>query len=151
MSYEMTDSDRTQAYSQLSDQLYKRYNDRRDLEWRIHVAIWTFLAAIGYLLVTQHIHPGKMLLLVLLIIPIHAVWCMKIHIGEFRDGHRSEGYLRAAERILAGNPERLICDEPAPIPPPRIRKVLESWWWWIVVEAGTTALITIAVILLAKS
>jgi len=150
MSSAMTDNDRVQAYSQLSEQLYKRYNDRRDLEWRIHVAIWTFLAAIGYLLVTQHIHPGKKLLLVLLIVPLHAVWCIKIHIGEFRDQHHSEGYLKAAERILAGAEAPLLCEEPPPYPPVQIQDILHSWWWWIAVEAGTTAVITIAIILLTK-
>src|SRR5262252_8515939 len=55
MGDEMTDKDRIEAYSKLSEQMYKQYNDRRELEWWIHVAIWTFLVAIGYLVVTQHV------------------------------------------------------------------------------------------------
>jgi len=69
MGDEMTDKDRIEAYSKLSEQMYKQYNDRRELEWRIQVAIWTFLVAIGYLVVTQHLQPKYSAFGLLLIIP----------------------------------------------------------------------------------
>jgi len=156
MGDEMTDKDRIEAYSKLSEQMYKQYKDRRELEWRIHVAIWTFLVAIGYLVVTQHLQPKYSVFGLLLIIPLHAIWCIKIHIGEFLDQHHSIGYRRAAERLIAHRgtsiapkQETLIDDEKPLLPPPEVQNIFDSYWWWVAVEAGTTALITMAIIVLA--
>jgi len=157
MGDEMTDKDRVEAYSKLSEQLYKQYHDRRELEWKIHVAIWTFLAAIGYLVVRQHLHPKYSVFGLLLIIPLHAIWCIKIHIGEFRDLHHSIEYRQAAERLIVrreitetANEKTLIEGEtPVLQPSQEVRHRFECYWWWVIVEAGTTALITIAIIVLA--
>ena len=123
----MTDSDQVQAYSELSEQLYTQYHHRRELEWKIHVATWTLLSAVGYLLVSGGIHPGRRLLTLFAMVPLHALWCIKIQIPEFRARHLSVCYRRAAERILieqekgeGWRPNLLIDDDKnLPLEPPR--------------------------------
>ena len=48
--------DRIEVYLQLSDNLYKQYHDRRALEWKVHIAVWTLLALTAYLCVTNDKH-----------------------------------------------------------------------------------------------
>jgi hypothetical protein len=158
MSDPMTDNDQFQAYRSLSEQMHTQYTQRRELEWKNHVAIWTLLAAVGYLLVVQKIHLGCHLFALLVMVPLHALWCVKIHTGEFRDQSLSVCYRRAAERILVEQSKvgdqqlnTLVDDgeNRAPQPPPWLRDLFEGYAWWFLAEVGTTALIAVAVIYIA--
>jgi len=159
----MTDKEQFQAYSTLSEQLYTQFHHRRELEWRIHVAIWTLLAAAGYLLVSQkiclgHLRPVPLFALFVMVPILHFLWCVKIQIPEFRSRHLSREYRLAAERILTdqqrgeGRQLNTLIDSEEnrqDDPHPWIQKRFESNWWWLMVEVGTTLLLTTAVVYFA--
>jgi hypothetical protein len=159
MDQRMTDNEQFEAYRGLSEQLHTQYNQRRDLEWKIHVAIWTLLSAVGYLLISEKLHLGCSLIFYLFpIIPLHAVWCVKIHTREFLDRDLSIRYRQAAERILTEQPKgeyqqlnRLIDDgvNRALQPPRWLRNGFESYVWWLVAEVGTTVLLAGAIVWIA--
>jgi hypothetical protein len=136
----ITDNEQFQAYRTLSEQMHNQYNQRRELEWKNHVAIWTLLSAVGYLFVSQKIHVGGWSYALFAMVPLHALWCVKIHIGEFRDQHLSICYRQAAERILSEQPkgegqqENGLIDKAenqAEHPPKWVRRVFEGYGWWL--------------------
>lgn len=149
MASEITEKDKLDVYRALSEQLHTQYNQRRELEWKIHVSIWTLISAIGYLLVSQKIHVGWELIWLFVMVPLHFVWCIKIHTGVFRDQHLSTLYRRAAEKLLKPGP--IIDDEAggALRPPRSLRRFFEGYGWWLVAEVGTTLLLTAAVVYIA--
>jgi hypothetical protein len=149
MANEITDKDRAEIYRALSEQLHNQYNQRRELEWKIHVSIWTLISAFGYLLVSQPVCIGHKVLLLFLMVPLHLIWCVKIHTGGFRDQHLSTQYRRAAELLLTNG--RLVDDgaENALLPPPWLRDKFRAYGWWLLAEVGTTFLLAAAVAYLA--
>jgi len=143
---------KVQVYCTLADQLDNQYHQRRELEWRIHISVWTLIAAVSYLLITQKVQLGRELFLLFLIVPLHFIWCVKIHTGGFRAQHLSRQYRRAAERLLnpsgpliddkgtARNPDREL------LPPRWLRMSFEWYWWWMIAEVGTTILLTTGIV-----
>src|SRR5256885_1806563 len=105
----LSDEEKIKAYCTLSEQLHTQYSQRRDLEWKIHISIWTLISATGYLLITQKIPVGNNLAWLILIIPLHFIWCVKIHAGGFRAQYLSRYYRRAAEQLL--NPIGPLIDD----------------------------------------
>ena len=152
----MTHEERVKAYCHFSEQLYKQYRDRRHLEWKIHVALWTALAATGYAFMKEDKHLHYSSLWLILAVVLHLIWCVKIHIGEFRDRDFSIRYRQAAERLLGPAPvptegEGLI-DAAEPTftnrPPKWVEQRFEPYLWWLGAELGTTLLIAYVVIYL---
>jgi hypothetical protein len=144
----MTSEQVARAYIELSRQLYAQHRDRRDLEWRVHLPLWTLLALTAYLAVTNNRHLGTTALLIFLIIPIHFIWIMKIHRGELRDITLSIRYRDTALRILGAF---------EPLVPPfeskallRIDRVFHSYGWWLVADFGPTILISVVVYMLIR-
>ena len=148
----MEDKDRAELYRALSEQMHTQYDQRRDLEWKIHVSIWTLISAIGAMFVTQKIYLGPIVWSLIVIVPIHLVWCVKIHIGGFRDRHLSEVYRSAAVGLIKKNATETVDDreERTKLPPLWIRKTFGpydgGYLWWLGAEVGTTLLLTLGVI-----
>lgn len=152
----MTEIERAQAYMTLSQQLYQQYHDRRGLEWRIHIALWTLLLATGYGVISHNIHSGAYSLLLFLAVPLHAVWCIKIHRGNVLEQNLSIGYRKAAERILTGGSEtptmgmdRIGRAEEHSAMPQWLQEAFRGYWWWLGVEIAVTFLIATVVVRLA--
>ena len=108
MGEKMTDNDQFQAYRALSEHMYTEYSHRRELEWKINVAVWTLLSAVGYLLVSQKIHLGCRLLPLIAMVPLHTLWCIKIHRGEYREQRLCDRYRAEAERILGEQESEVV-------------------------------------------
>ncbi len=148
----MTDDQISKSYIELSQQLYKQYLDRRDLEWRIHLTLWTFLSLIAYLFVTNDLHLGNTAYGVFLTVPLHFVWMIKIHKGQKLELNLSIRYRNEAEKILkstrlsqsldSGN---LYQDEERSKIPGWIEKGFESYYWWLGAELFATILISTGV------
>lgn len=148
-----SDDARLQAYVELARQMNAQYEGRRSLAWRIHLALWTLLAAAGYLMVSEEKHLGRVALVFVGAVPLHLVWCFKIHIGQIREQNRSIRYRIAAE-LLASTPTRagartIDDSQERSDLPPWVDRLFKSYWWWIVAEVGTTVLITVVVTMLS--
>jgi len=152
------------SYLRLSEQLYNQYNDRRKLEWRINVALWTLLAAVTYLCVSENKHLECFTYWSLLIIPIHFIWIVKIVSGEIREQNLSRSYRKKAERILNYSPDKPSQTDPDQFPQEKISEMPEeeskmpkwledaflSYWWWPIVQLSTTTLLCFSFIKLAS-
>jgi hypothetical protein len=149
MCEKMTNNEQFQAWHDLSEHSYKEYNDRRELEWKINVAVWTLLSAVGYLLVSQKIHLGCRLVPLFAMVPLHALWCIKIQRGEYREQQRADRYRIAAERILAGQGGAPGEEEPKPLPQQRFFDRFKSYWWWLFITVGMTSFVAAAVVTIA--
>ena len=148
----MTDDQISKSYIELSQQLYKQYLDRRDLEWRIHLTLWTFLSLIAYLFVTNDIHLGNTAYGVFLTIPLHFVWMVKIHKGQKLELNLSIRYRNEAERILKSTQlpqshtsSNLFQDEERSKIPRWLDQGFESYYWWLGAELLATILISTGV------
>ena len=137
----ITDKERLEVYRAFSEQLHNQYNQRRELEWKIHVSIWTLISATGYLLISHEIYLGSKVMWLFLMVPLHLVWCVKIHTGGFKDQHLSVLYRRAAEALLTSRPPIDDEAEHARNPPEWLRTAFEWYGWWLVAEVGTTFLL----------
>jgi hypothetical protein len=153
----LTKTKRLDGLLKLSAQLYGQYHDRCTLEWRIHVALWALLAGAGYAMFSngQGRHFGCKSLWMLLTVPIHLVWCVKIHIGNVKEQDLSTLYREAANKLLEFDPERAVQETPpsklnerSKIPE-WLKKIFKSYLWWLGAEIGTTFLISVVVIFLA--
>jgi hypothetical protein len=148
----LTDKDRAELYRALSEQMHTQYDQRRELEWKIHVSIWTLISAIGTMLITQKIYLGPIVWCLFAIVPLHLIWCVKIHIGGFRDRHFSDAYREAAVRVIEKDVTEKADDseESVKLPPPWIRTIFrrydKGYLWWLGAEVGTTLLLTLGVI-----
>lgn len=147
----MTDDQIVTAYIALSQQLYNQYHDRRGLEWRIHLALWTFLALIAYLCVTENKHLGNVAYGIFLAIPIHIVWIIKIVRGETLEQNLSIQYRSEIERILrfrelskTQNYSEIFKDEEQSQMPKWMER-FKSYYWWFGVQVATTAFICFGV------
>lgn len=148
----LQDEEAVKAYCTLADQLHTQYHQRRELEWRIHVSVWTLIVGVGYLLITQKVQLGRELFLLFFIVPLHFIWCVKIHTGGFRAQYLSKQYRRAAERII--NPSGPLIDDKGTVrdpesdllPPRWLRISFEWYWWWMIAEIGTTILLTTGIV-----
>lgn len=147
----ITDKDRLEAYRAFSAQLHDQYNQRRELEWKIHVSIWTLISAVGYLLISHEIYIGPKVMWLFVMVPLHLIWCVKIHTGGFRDQYLSVRYRQAAENLLTQR--RPIDDEAehAPHPPKRLRAMFRWYGWWLVAEVGTTFLLIAGIVYITWS
>lgn len=156
MNEPITDAQCVETYCALSQQLYTQYHDRRTLDWRIHLALWTLLALTAYLCVTNDRHLGHLACGVFLLVPIHFVWIIKMARGQIFEQKLSIIYRLKAEHILSCRyPDG---EKTLPIPEweeksdmPRIlSKGFASYWWWLSVEVATTLLLCMGVWLLVR-
>jgi hypothetical protein len=136
------------VYSALSQQASEEYRERRTLEWKMHLALWTILSAIIYLGLTREKHIGGWAFVILLAVPIHFIWIIKIHRGQIREDDLSKYYRCCAERLLPKPSE----DEEKKIRstlkgestmPSILEKRFLSYLWWVFIELGTTIIICI--------
>jgi hypothetical protein len=155
-SRDLPDTDIVEHYIDLSKQLDLQYRQRRGLEWRMHVALWALLAGVTYLCVTEKKVLGDWALLALAAIPLHAVWTIKIVIGQIRDQDLSEGYRRRAESLLLAALQGR--DLPAPVNdeersrmPEWVKWTFQGYFWWPFVQLGTTSLLSLALVALTRA
>jgi len=152
----LTDAQRIEAYRALSQQLYTQYHDRRTLEWRIHLGLWTLLGLIAYLCVTNDKHFGLVALAVFLAVPIHFIWIIKIVRGEILEQKKSIIFRLKAEQILdcqdtfAGKTSLSLNQEEKSDMPRILSKGFESYWWWLALVLGTTFFLCVGVWFLVK-
>lgn len=152
---DLTKTERLDGLLKLSAQMYGQYHDRCTLEWQIHVALWALLAGSGYAMLSQGGNFGCTSLWVLLAVPVHVVWCVKIHIGNIKEQDMSIAYRKAADDLLGFAAECAVKKVPLNDPnerskmPEWLNGFFKSYWWWLVAEVGTTLLISVVVIFLA--
>ena len=90
------------AYLALSTQLDRQYASRRSLEWKIHISLWTLLAAAGYAVLNYAptVNHCGLIGALLVVTLLHFVWTVKMHTGQFRDQKRSQVYRDKADHLL---------------------------------------------------
>jgi hypothetical protein len=149
---ELTDEQIVKGYIDLSQQVYKQFQNHRDLQWRVHVTLWTFLAFIAYLSAsTGKLHLGYFAAIIFLTIPIHIIWLLKTHRGEVLDLKLSRRYRNEAEMILrsskstdnlSSNKYKSFEEEERSEMIPWIERVFKHYIWWIIVDVGMTVLLS---------
>src|SRR5579871_2326563 len=98
----MDNLDRAKGYLELAKQLRDEHSDRRAIEWRIHVAVWTFLAAVGYATISMPSRipqPVAFLLLAVFVI-LHATWTVKMQRSGILEHEKSVRYREMADAIF---------------------------------------------------
>jgi hypothetical protein len=90
------------AYVSLSAQMHAEYDSRRSLEWKMHIAVWTLLAATGYSIGYLHLLVRLIYLLPWLgfLLGLHLIWCVKIQQGQRVEQDLSRFYRSRAEDLL---------------------------------------------------
>ncbi len=153
----ITDAKCVETYCALSQQLYTQYHDRRTLEWKMHLALWTLLALTAYLCVTKDKHLGQFALGIFLTVPVHFVWTIKIHKGQLRDHSLSAYYRSQAEKILTSrHPTDIMTESISKLPVcHHYMETVDSigflhYWWWLAVTVGTTFLLCMGVWFLVR-
>ncbi len=149
---ELTDEEIVKGFIELSQQLYKQFQDQRGLQWRVHITLWTFLAFIAYLSAsTGKLHLGNFAAIILLTIPIHFIWLLKAHRGEVLDLNLSRRYRNEAEMILrsskstdnpSSNKYKSFEEEERSKMILWIERVFKHYIWWIIVDVGMTVLLS---------
>jgi hypothetical protein len=136
-----------ESYCALSKQMAEEYRARRTLEWQMHLALWTILAAAIYLCVSNHIHFGKAAWWILVVVPFHFVWTVKIASGQAREQKLSIYYRTCAVSLLrdaapaqdASLP--LATTEEGSTMPTSLLNFFRPYLWWLFVQVGTTMLL----------
>ena len=148
------------AYISLSKQLHQQYHQRRSLEWQMHLALWTLLAAAAYAFATQalSIHRGLLIGALGIAAVAHFVFAVKIHIGQIKEQDLSILYRTRAESFL-DNPQAApsalgkdasidtlpMLREERSAMPERFKGFFKNYWWWLGAEMTVTLLISAAV------
>ena len=148
----MTPQERANAYLALAAQLSGEYHDARALEWKIHLSVWTLLAGGGYVLLNAKpaISGVALVVILLLIVIVHAVWSIKMHVGERLQHKLSIQYRNIAEDLVRENAPRIGPDYPSKAETPQqLSEWFSSYWPWLVAELGTTVTIAVIVLVLA--
>ncbi len=144
-----TEEQRLRAYIDLMQQLYRQYHDRRDLEWRVHILIWTLLVLIAYASISTEFQLGCIAGIIFLFLPLHLFWLAKIVRGEVSDYHRSMIYRDRAEKIIEfempsdEDLKKYLEKEGRSQLPNWIAKNFESYYWWLAVVMSTTFILTL--------
>lgn len=136
------------AYCALSQQASEEYRDRRTLEWKMHLALWTILSAIIYVCITKDKHLEGWAWVVFLAVPIHFIWIIKIHRGQIGEDDLSKHYRCCAELLLPkatpSEESELKSTRKGESTMPRIlERSFKSYSWWLFIELGTTLIICI--------
>ncbi len=102
--------DLVNSFIALADHMNKRYEGRRALEWKIHIAVWTLLVVCGYaflkfklcLTITIFEIPPQMVLALYLVLfcGLYLFFCYLIQKGESFEHNLSVGYRKRAAEIL---------------------------------------------------
>jgi hypothetical protein len=135
-----------ETYCALSKQLAEEYRARRTLEWQMHLALWTILAAAIYLCVANHIYLGKSAWWFLAVIPLHFVWTIKIVTGQVLEQRLSIYYRKCAVSLLqvsAPAPDSALppsAEEESSSMPDGLVRFFRPYLWWLFVQMGTTTL-----------
>lgn len=142
----LSDADVVTAYCALSKQASEEYRARRDLEWKMHLSLWTILSAIIYVCTTHDLHLGLWMIPMFLAVPMHLIWIIKIHRGQIHEDDLSKVYRWHAEQLLP-KLVRVKDDELAStrkgesVMPRSWEQSFRSYLWWVFIELGTTILI----------
>lgn len=148
---QMTEMEQVQILTNLSQQMMTQYHERRNLEWRIHVLLWTLLVAGAYFIVTVGINVKSWVwvVLLLLVFVVHIIWTLKMQLGEIRDQDQSVRYRKAAEALVVSGQAILPSEHESgneqSALPQWLQKRLQGYWLWNVVIFGTTAVMEIAI------
>lgn len=145
----ITDSQRLEALTKLSLQMMTQYHERRNLEWKIHVLIWTLISVFTYFSVTSNV---KMNICVFaffigLLVIIHFFWTFMMQVSQAIDKDQSLIYRLAADALLSNQPMPTITN-------PNINNSSWAKWRkykqykWALVIIGTTATMGLAAIFL---
>jgi len=148
----MSDEQICNMYLELSQLAYKQYHDRRELEWRIHITIWTFLALIANFFISNNIHLENYAYGIIVFFLLHFIWIIKIWKGEILEQHLSICYRDKAEELLIQSRKSLSTALPLKCKdyaqskiPCWIDKCFNSRDWWLVIELVTTLILCIGV------
>lgn len=148
----MKESERVAGLTALSHQMMPQYHERRNLEWRTHVLLWTLLVAGAYFVGTVAINvaPLRLWIWLSVVLICYIVWTLKMQLGQVQDQEMSALYRKAAEIILVNSQPKLKeIIRPGHKHPPRhtmsqwLRNKIRAYWLWNVVVFGTTAAMAI--------
>ena len=154
----MNENERVAGLMTLSRQMMTQYHERRNLEWRIHVLLWTLLVAGAYFVGTVAINVTPLWLGAwsAVVLVFHVVWTLKMQLGQVQDQEMSAKYRKAAQTMLVDSRPELEAiikpdheHSPQHTMPPWLRNNLRSYWLWNVVILGTTAAMAIGLVVMA--
>jgi hypothetical protein len=141
----------------LSEQQYNDYKDRCSLEWKVSIALWTLLAALGAAELGSHPKPlGPWALIVLFAIPIHFIWQVKILSSHFERQKKVKEYQLAAAHLIEF--DQIISEAQIMAPEgeayrykglEKLGKIFRHSSWWLIVVISTTTIISAVVVRLA--
>ena len=144
----MTTEERAGHYISLASAYHEAYDARRSLEWKIHVGLWTLLAALGYAMLTfKLVIPfAELIPLAAAFVVLHALWMLKMHQGQMRDLRFAVDCRDKAKAILDRAEEGPI----RPVAgshsiksafPEKLDRLFASYYWWPLIEIPTTVVI----------
>ena len=124
--------------------MHAQYDARRSLEWKVHIAAWTLLAASALGIASLHLRiPGLSLQIALgLFVVFHLIGTVRFLDGEKEDRELSRSYRQKAVELLTG------LDESIPGRASWLRRFFESSWPWIIAEIGTTVCLVAVVLII---
>ena len=134
---------RVEAFLKMSHQMMTQYHERRNLEWRVHILLWTLLVVGAYFIIKtgMNVHLGIFVFILVIIFIIHIIWTLKMQLGEIRDQNLSIQYRELAENEMMINiPQQ---DVTKATMPSWLRNMLRSYWFWNAIVFVTTALMCI--------
>jgi len=150
--------ERAKVYVSLVKQMHTQYDNRRSLEWKTHLAVWSLLAASTYGAATLHLSTHTLpwycsLLLGLalfFIVVLHLLWTIKIHAGQKKDLNLKQHYREMADNALDPSAPDLNTEaEGVQNMPEPLREKTEKYWLWLMADIGTTACLTLIVFVVA--
>jgi len=154
MNEEISNLEKARAYMDLSQNMYTQYHQRRSLEWRMHITLWTLLVLFGAFCTEKNIHLEQLAFLIFLIIPFHFIWIIRMLGGVIQEQNLSINYRTHAVKILeefkvpADNKEAEFMLLPFEkkewaIYPKWAKKLFKGFSGWLSLELGITILLSL--------
>jgi hypothetical protein len=135
----MDDENKVQAYLELYKAQMEHFNNTRDFEWRINLALWSAILVITGFLVGKVTIDSSSLWIFAAIFLWHFIWMIQIQKTEDTDEHVMRAYRQHIEELAAWK-----------VPPPekgewflRFRWLPSGGFWWVVYETLATGVLLV--------
>jgi hypothetical protein len=155
MKEEKLNLEKARAYMDLSQNMYIQYHQRRSLEWRMHITLWTLLVLFGAFCIEKNLHFKELSLFIFLIIPFHFIWIIRMLSGVIQEQNLSINYRTRAVKILEefnvqeGNKEAEFLllpfeEKEWALYPVWAKQFFKGFSGWLSLELGITLLLSLA-------
>jgi hypothetical protein len=154
MKEDLSNLEKARAYLDLSQNMYTQYHQRRALEWKMNITLWTLLVLYGAFCKEKNIHLEELGLLIFLTIPIHFIWIISMLRGVIQEQNLSINYRTRAVKILEefnfqkDNKEAEFVLLPFEkkewaIYPTWAKQIFKGFSGWLFLELGITILLSL--------